>query len=119
MTDQYQIQLRPLADDLPDFSDLVELQKHGTDKQFREWIQRQPSCISGRFSEYVNGEGRCVAAHVRRSKDSGTGYKAPYSCVPLTQIEHLRQHQHGEEAFGGKEFFDNQLEKYRRLWVTI
>src|ERR1700722_7008044 len=87
---------------------LIEAQAKGSDKQFREWIQRQPSCVSGRFNEYVNGEGRCVAAHVRRAGESGTGYKGEYSCVPMTQAEHLQQHQKGESAFGGKEFFDGQ-----------
>jgi len=24
-----------------------------TDKAYREWARRQPSCISGRFSEYL------------------------------------------------------------------
>src|SRR5262245_14745507 len=47
---------------------------------------------------FVNGEGRCVAAHVRRASDSGTAYKAAYSCVPLTDAEHRLQHQKGESA---------------------
>jgi hypothetical protein len=43
-----------------------ELSAYGTDKQFREWVQRQPSCISGRHSEWLEtGEGRCIAAHIR------------------------------------------------------
>ncbi len=105
-----------------------------TDKKFREWVQRQPSCLSGRFSEYVNGEGRCIAAHVRRAATSGTGYKAPFSCVPMTDDEHRFQHQHGElacllrymsgplgipqfaAADFAKEWFTDQAKKYRKQW---
>jgi hypothetical protein len=113
------------------------------DKVYREWIQRRPSCISGRFSEYVNGEGRCVAAHVRRAKNSGTAFKAGFSCVPLTQEEHLTQHQRGElqcllthlsrrqilDLFAGrneaewpmlaKQWFDEQVVKYREQWERL
>jgi hypothetical protein len=111
--------------------DLIEkARKKGTDKQFREWVQRQPSCISGQFSEYLeDGTGRCVAAHVRRARDSGTGFKAEFACVPMTHAEHLRQHQHGETAampyFSdsptdsqlAKEWFDAQRVRYLRTWI--
>jgi hypothetical protein len=104
-----------------------------TDKAFREWIRRQPSCISGRFSEWVNGEGRCVAAHVRRAKNSGTGFKASFCCVPLTQEEHLLQHQKGEAACLARfhpsigelpartaaMWFDEQVKKYESKWRKL
>lgn len=99
------------------------------DKEHRAWIQTQPSCISGKFSEYVNGEGRNPACHVRRSKRSGTGYKALYACIPLTHEEHAIQHQKGELALlrrafprqlwtveTAKEWFDNQVIKYFKMW---
>ena len=90
----------------------------GTDKQYREWIQRQPSAYNGLFGEYVNGEGRCIAAHVRRAGESGTGYKAPYACVPLTDAEHQLQHREGESAFpGGAEWFDKRLAEYKSEWA--
>lgn len=100
----------------------------GTDDDFREWVQRQPSCLTGKFSEYVDGEGRCVAAHVRRSGESGTAFKAEYACVPLTDEEHQWQHQHGEsdclrryrhpqgDHEEGKEWFDKQRNKYVQQW---
>jgi hypothetical protein len=105
-----------------------------TDKKFREWVRRQPSCLSGRFSEYVNGEGRNLACHVRRAATSGISYKPPYSCVPMTDEEHRYQHQHGELACllrymnqpisvpqfrtvaFAKEWFVEQAERYRKLW---
>jgi hypothetical protein len=89
----------------------------GSDKSYRRWVSFQPSCISGHFSEWVDGIGRCEAAHVRRAGRSGTGYKAPYSCVPLTRQEHSDQHQHGETYLAPKEWWDAQVVKYLRLWI--
>lgn len=99
-----------------------------SDKAFREWVQRQPSCISGQFSEYVNGEGRNPACHVRRASRSGIAFKGELCCVPMTHAEHAYQHQHGEAAclrkfLGGewhvdeaKDWFDEQVMKYRQMW---
>lgn len=81
----------------------------GTDAQYRQWIQKQPSAASGNFSEFIDdSEGRCVAAHVRRSNNAGIGLKPEYSCVPLTNAEHQLQHQKGESALIG---FDFEKEK--------
>lgn len=68
----------------------------GPDSEYHAWIQRQPSCVSRQFSEYVNGEGRCIAAHVRRARDAGTAFKPEYHQVPLTDEEHQIQHHLGE-----------------------
>jgi hypothetical protein len=112
-----------------------------TDTAYRAWIQTQKSCITGNFSEYLeDGRKLCVAAHVRRAGTSGTGFKASFSCVPLTQTEHTYQHNHGELACLMKfsrdpqlictlknaspfeaeriasEWFDTQVEKYRAMW---
>lgn len=70
-----------------------------TDADYRLWIQKQPSCLTNTFSEYLeDGTGRSIACHVRRARDSGVGYKPPYSYVPMTHEQHLHQHQHGELA---------------------
>jgi hypothetical protein len=113
-----------------------------TDKEYRGLIQTLPSCLSGQYSEWLSdlGEWRSVAAHVRRAGSSGTAYKAPFSCVPMTQTEHLYQHNHGElacllrftrdpqlkatllnaspveaERIAG-EWFDAQVLRYRKMW---
>jgi len=70
----------------------------GTDKQYRQWIQQQPSAVSGDYSEWINGEGRSIAAHVRRAGEAGTGFKPTYACIPLTDNEHQIQHRRGESA---------------------
>jgi hypothetical protein len=112
-----------------------------TDTAFRVWIQTLPSCLTGTFSEYLDdGRKLCVAAHVRRAGKSGVGFKAPYSVIPLTQLEHLHQHQFGELSCLRKftrnpqlictlanaspfeaeriaaDWFDDQVEKYRAMW---
>lgn len=89
----------------------------GTDAEFREWIQRQPSAYSGNFGEYVDGEGRCVAAHVRRAGESGTAYKAEYACIPLTDAQHRHQHRQGESALCEPEWFDKMRAKYVQEWA--
>lgn len=97
---------------------LARARVKGTDKQFREWVQRQPSCLSGAFSEWLeDGTGRCVAAHVRRASNSGVACKPEYSCLPLTQEEHLKQHQHGESALMPKERWDELRIEYLLRWI--
>lgn len=88
----------------------------GTDDEFRAWVRRQPSAWSGKFSEEVDGEGRCIAAHVRRAGESGTAYKAEYACIPLTHEEHQAQHDGGESELGGKEWFDQQRIRTVEAW---
>lgn len=91
----------------------------GTDQAFRRWVSFQPSCISGQYSEWVDGFGRCEAAHVRRTwMGSGTGKKGDFCCVPLTRAEHNAQHQHGETHFAPKEWWENQALKYLKLWLV-
>ena len=98
------------------FFDPKVLHVLGTDEEYRAWIQRQPSAFSGKFSEFVNGEGRCIAAHVRRAAESGTGYKPEFACIPLTDAEHQQQHREGEVALGGREWFDSQRGKHLNMW---
>lgn len=75
----------------------------------------------------------CIAAHVRRAKTFGTGFKAPFSCIPITQQEHDIQHQKGEgacldkylpklvpwSALEAKRWFDEQVEKYIQMWEAL
>jgi hypothetical protein len=91
----------------------------GTDAEYREWIQRQPSAYSDQFSEFTDKGARCEAAHVRRAGESGTGHKAEYACIPLNHAEHQLQHQKGESALGGQEWFDKMRAKYVAEWAHM
>lgn len=87
------------------------------EKAYKKWIQQQPSCVSGQFSEYFNGEGFCIAAHVRRVKHgAGTGIKPAMRYVPLTHDEHLLQHQHGESYFHPANWWDEKVSYYQKLY---
>jgi hypothetical protein len=112
-------------------SELEQLaRKKGTDKQFRDWIQSQPSCLTGQFSEWTEKGWRNPACHVRRAGESGTGHKAEYACIPMTHAEHRIQHQRGEilvlMAYLGKEWdrekarewFDRKRIDYLQRWLT-
>jgi hypothetical protein len=96
---------------------LARARAKGSDKQYRGWIQRQPSCISGQFSEWVNGDGRCVAAHYRTAANSGVGCKPEYSCVPLTNDEHVEQHRVGQFAFRPREWWEGNVAKWLERWI--
>jgi hypothetical protein len=97
---------------------LIERAKtKGTDKAYRRWISFQPSCISGCFAESVAGMGRNPACHVRRAGKSGTDFKEPYACAPLTHEEHRLQHAQGETYFAEKEWWDKQRIKYLEMWL--
>lgn len=105
-----------------------------SDKKFLAYISTLPSCVSGRFSQYLeSGEGRCIACHVRRASNSGTGYKPEFSAVPLTDEEHKYQHSAGELSVilrygqgrtgildcsveGAKDWFNRKAELYRQMW---
>lgn len=104
----------------------------GTDAEYHAWIQRQKSCVSHQYSEYVDGEGRCIAAHVRRASDAGTAFKPEFHQVPLTDSEHQLQHASGENevlrragildaradaGIAGKDWFYEKAFSYRHRWV--
>lgn len=92
----------------------------GSDAEFRDWITYQPSAHSGRFNPDPDESGamRCVAAHVRRVADGfGTGIKADYACIPLTDAEHQQQHRSGEEALRPREWYDKQRVQHVHRWA--
>lgn len=115
---------------MTDLADLLtQAESKGTDQAYIAWTQLQPSCLGGDFDQWIDGEGRSVAAHTRRARDSGTAFKARYATIPLQNRQHLYQHQHGEAAcleryLGGKwsredaaEWFDDQRIANLRRWV--
>lgn len=89
----------------------------GTDEEFREWIMTQPSAVS-RGMDWDEGQGRwvCVAAHVRRSDESGTGIKADYACIPLMWDEHEKQHREGESSLMPQEWWEKKRLEYVVAW---
>lgn len=86
----------------------------GGDKAFLEWI-RQQSCAVKEFG--VCG-GDIVAMHVRRvANGSGTGIKPEFSAIPGCHNHHTLQHQKGESAVGGREYWDKLQRRYLDDWL--
>lgn len=91
----------------------------GSDADFLAWIRKWPSLLSRSYSEFVHGEGRCEASHVRRvSHGSGVAEKPPYSAVPLTHNEHALCHQKGESVFYPPEWWEAQAISYLTMWIN-
>ena len=90
----------------------------GTDKEYLEWVKRQPSAISGEFSEHHDtGEQYCIPAHVRRVEHgAGTSIKPPYAAIPLTNSEHQQTHNHGDTSLRPDEWWDKTRIKYVHQW---
>jgi hypothetical protein len=88
------------------------------DKQYLHWLSFQKSCVSRRFSETDDqGRDRSIACHVRRARDSGTGFKPPFRAVPMTFDEHALQHGKAESALYSKEWFDEKADAYLEAWL--
>lgn len=100
------------------FRTLAVWEAIGTDAEYLEWVKRQPSAISGDFSEYHDdGEAYCMPAHIRRVElGSGTAVKPPYAAIPLTNEEHQRSHQHGDTNLRPDEWWDKMRIKYLHAW---
>src|SRR5258708_18368123 len=79
---------------------IVEVSESVTYNAYRTWIQTLPSCLDGRFSEWLEsaGEWRNPACHVRRAGRSGVAYKEEMAEIPLTHQQHAYKHSHGELA---------------------
>jgi hypothetical protein len=83
--------------------------KHlGTDEEYLDWCRNQKCAHCNRAPDWemdtlVLNE----AAHVRRvANGAGTAIKPPYSAITLCSGCHRNQHQHGEDAIGGKAVVD-------------
>jgi len=86
----------------------------GPDQAFLDWLKLQPCAAKG----HGECEGQVVPAHVRRVADgAGTGIKPPYSAIPLCFHHHEQQHQYGEQALGGREWFEKKRIDYVEAWA--
>jgi len=99
---------------------LIEKAKQkGDELDYIQWLHRWPSCLSGAYSEWNNGQGFCEAAHVRHvSLGSGTGTKPEYCAVPLTRAEHQLTHQKGDSIFAPSEWWEQQAAIYLCRWLN-
>lgn len=91
----------------------------GSEMDYIQWLHRWPSCISGAYSEWHNGQGFCEAAHIRNvSAGSGTATKPEFWAVPLTSAEHRLTHQKGDSVFCPPEWWNEQAGIYLCRWLN-
>jgi hypothetical protein len=87
----------------------------GSDADYQIWCRNQ-ACA--RCQTMGNESNPIIYAHVRRIADgAGTAIKPKYSGIPLHDSEHKEQHQRGEAAFGGKEWFDKERIDHVQAWA--
>lgn len=85
----------------------------GTDKDFLNWLKSQKCACKDQECT-----GQVVPAHVRRvANGAGTGIKPEYSAIALCHHHHSKQHNDGESALGGKEWFDKQRIAHVERWA--
>jgi len=85
--------------------------KYGTDKQYQAWCRTQPSAYSGDTRNIV-------FAHHRTAANAGTGFKPPFSGIPLTYEEHNLQHQIGAWSFMSRDRWDFLCQLHLEKWVN-
>lgn len=105
---------------MTNLSPLIEkARQKGEEMDYIQWLHRWPSCLSGTYSEWHNGQGFCEAAHVRHvSLGSGTATKPEFCAVPLTSAEHKLAHQKGDSIFCPPEWWEMQVATYLCRYVN-
>lgn len=89
-------------------------QATGSDEQFLAFV-RTLKCIA---RSGIPCDGPIQAAHVWRLRDGfGKGVKGPYAAVPLCAGHHRLQHQHGEDAIGGRAYMEKTAYECRVRWI--
>lgn len=87
----------------------------GNDQTFLTWLRRQPCAYC---QTTPNEHNPIEAAHVRRvANGAGVAIKPEYSAIPLCHQHHALQHQQGESALGGKEWFDKKRIEFVSGWA--
>ena len=86
-----------------------------SDPAFLSWLRQQPCAYC---QSPPNEHHPTEAAHVRRvANGAGVAVKPEYSAIPLCHQHHALQHQQGESALGGKEWFDKKRIDYVSRWA--
>jgi hypothetical protein len=90
-------------------------QVFGSDDDYQAFCRKQECAKSQREGTISD---RVVYAHLRRSNDSGTAFKADYMGIPLLDSIHRDQHQHGEiTTLGSKDFMEKARDQYISRWI--
>lgn len=78
-------------------------------EKHRKFIATLPCCVSG-----ISGSTQ--AAHIRAAGSGGLGFKnGDCNCIPLSWMEHHKQHNKHERGFGEKSYWGDDLPRAIRL----
>jgi hypothetical protein len=91
----------------------------GTDADYLKWCRDQACAHCSKAPRWeMDTFMASEAAHVRRvANGAGTAIKPPYSAIPLCSGCHSNQHQHGEDAIGGKDKVDKLRVDHVKRWA--
>jgi hypothetical protein len=89
----------------------------GSDEQFLAYVRTQ-KCLARSGQPCDPKTPPSEACHVwRLAAGAGKGVKPPYSAIPMCHGHHVLQHQHGEDAIGGRAYMLKMAQQCRREWV--
>ncbi|MEM1153085.1 MAG: hypothetical protein AAGI44_03035 [Pseudomonadota bacterium] len=92
----------------------------GSDAEYLLWLREQGCAAFRSPISCGHCAGDVVPAHVRRvSRGAGTGYKPPYSAIPLCDRHHSLQHQKGESVIGPPDWWESQADHYVKTWAWL
>ena len=88
----------------------------GGDVSYQRWCHKQ-KCWA--CSRPPGGAVPIEYAHVRRARNSGTGYKPKFSGLPLCKACHRAQHNQGESVLGDKDLIDKAVIEHLERWAWV
>lgn len=93
----------------------------GSDADYCNWLQGQPCAYCKQEPQWVMDTYHgSECAHVRRiANGAGERIKPQFSAIPLCRKDHQSQHDNGESAVGGEQWFDRQRMKHIHTWLWI
>lgn len=83
--------------------------KYGTDKDYQAWCRTQPCAVTKVTTDIIY-------AHNRNAKNAGTGYKPPFSGIPMNYFVHLDQHKVAQYAFMSRDRWEFLCQLHLEKW---
>ena len=85
--------------------------KYGTDADYQKFCRTLPCAVTGLTSNVI-------FAHHRNAGNAGTGFKPPYSGIPMDYFEHLRQHEVYQYVYMPKARWEFLVNLHLERWIN-
>ena len=104
---------------MTNLSPLIEkARQKGSEEAYADWLRQWPSWLTNTFDQWFHGDGKSIYCHVLDvAEGSGKGYKPPFVAVPMTNLQHQNQHQHGYSYYADKEVYMQVVGHYLQMYV--